>query len=128
MNLLYLKMTHVSCVAASYVLFLLRGIWMMRGSSMLNQRWVKVLPHVTDTLLFVSAAFLAFGIQQYPGVHAWLTAKVAGLLVYITFGMIAFRVGKTMRTKISAWFAAQAVYFYIIAVAITHNPLPFTAS
>lgn len=99
----------------------------MQGSPMLRQRWVKIVPHVTDTLLLVSAITLAIGIRQYPGVDAWLTAKVTGLLFYIGFGMVAFRFGKTLRARIAAWVAAQLVFFYIVATALTHNPLPFLA-
>lgn len=112
-------------MVTSYALFFLRGIWLMRNSSIMSQRWVKIVPHVTDTVLLVSAIMLSIGIQQYPGVNAWLSAKVIGMVLYIGFGMIALRFGKTMRIKITAWVAAQLVFFYIVAVALTHNPLPF---
>ena len=127
MNLFWVKAIHVTCVAASYILFFLRGVWLIQGSSIMRQRWVKIVPHVMDTLLLVSAITLAIGIRQYPGVNAWLTAKVAGLLFYIGLGMVAFRFSKTMRVRIAAWVAAQMVFFYIVAVALTHNPLPFSA-
>jgi uncharacterized membrane protein SirB2 len=127
MNLILVKNIHITCVASSYALFFLRGVWLIQGSPKLRQRWVKIVPHVMDTLLLVSAITLAIGIQQYPGVDAWLTAKVAGLFFYIGFGMMAFRFGKTMRARISAWVAAQLVFFYIVAVALTHNQLPFFA-
>ncbi|MBI5436819.1 MAG: SirB2 family protein [Nitrosomonadales bacterium] len=127
MNLLLVKNIHIACVASSYTLFFLRGVWVIQGSPRLRQRWVKIVPHVVDTLLLVSAITLAIGIRQYPGVNAWLTAKVVGLLFYIGLGMMAFRFGKTMRARISAWVAAQLVFFYIVAVALTHNPLPFSA-
>ena len=127
MNLLLVKNIHITCVASSYVLFFLRGVWLIQGSPRLRQRWVKIVPHVMDTLLLVSAIMLAIGMRQYPGVDAWLTAKVVGLLFYIGFGMMAFRFGKTIRARISAWVAAQLVFFYIVAVALTHNPLPFFA-
>lgn len=126
MNLLLVKNIHVTCVATSYALFFLRGMWLFQGSPKMRQRWVKIVPHMMDTLLLVSAIILAVGIRQYPGVDAWLTAKVVGLLFYIGLGMIAFRFGKTMRARISAWVAAQIVFVYIVVVAITHNPLPLT--
>lgn len=127
MNLFWVKTIHVTCVAASYTLFFLRGVWLMQGSSIMRRRWVKIVPHITDTLLLASAITLAIGIRQYPGVDAWLTAKVAGMMFYIGIGMVAFRFGKTMRARIAAWVAAQLVFFYIVAVALTHNPLPFLA-
>ena len=102
MSYLLLKMIHVSSVVISYSLFFLRGIWLMQDSNNLRQRWVKVLPHVIDTILLTSAIALAVLIQQDPLNNAWLTAKVIGLLIYILLGMIAIRFGKTKKTRIAA--------------------------
>ncbi|MCE7915110.1 MAG: regulator SirB [Nitrosomonas sp. PRO4] len=122
MSYALLKMIHVGSVIVSYMLFFLRGIWYMQKSENLHQRWVKILPHVVDTILLVSAITLAFIIQQDPLTHSWLTAKITGLLIYIGLGMIALRFGKTRRIKIIAWFAAQCVFIYIVLVALTKNP------
>jgi len=122
-----LKIMHVSCVAISYVLFVLRGIWMMRESAMLRRRWVKIVPHLVDTLLLASAVALAVMSHQYPLADGWLTAKVVGLLIYIGLGTVALKRGKTRRMRVMAWLAAQAVFFYIVAVAIMRQPLPWPA-
>jgi len=118
-----LKMIHVGSVIVSYALFFLRGVWLMQDSQRLRQRWVKILPHVVDTILLTSAIVLAMTIQQNPLDHSWLTAKVAGLLLYIGLGMIAIRFGKTRRIKITAWIAAQCVFIYIVLVALTKSPV-----
>lgn len=123
MSYALLKMIHVSSVILSYSLFFLRGIWLMRDSGSLRQRWVKVLPHVIDTVLLTSAVLLAITIQQNPLQNAWLTAKVGGLLLYIGLGMVAMRFGKTRQVKIVAWIAAQCVFVYIVLVAITKSPV-----
>ena len=118
-----LKMIHVTSVVVSYLLFSLRSVWMMRGSAILQQRWVKITPHVVDTILLVSAITLAVQIQQDPINDSWLSAKVAGLLIYIGLGMMALRFAKTRRMRISAWIAAQAAFLYIVLVALTKNPI-----
>lgn len=115
----------MTCVAASYALFCVRGVWMMHGSALLQRAWVRVVPHVVDTVLLASAVALAVMSRQYPLVNGWLTAKVAGLLIYIGLGTVALRRGKTRRARIVAWVAAQAVFFYIVAVALTRQPLPW---
>jgi len=122
-----LKIVHVSCVAASYALFVVRGIWMMRESSHLQHRWVRIVPHLVDTLLLASAVALAVMSHQYPLANGWLTAKVAGLLIYIGLGTVALKRGRTRRVRVTAWLAAQAVFVYIVAVAITRQPLPLPA-
>lgn len=123
MSYALLKMIHVSSVILSYLLFFLRGVWLIRDSANLRQRWVKILPHIIDTVLLTSAVFLAMVIQQNPLQDSWLTAKVAGLLLYIALGMVAIRFGKTRRTKIIAWVAAQCVFIYIVLVAVTKSPV-----
>lgn len=125
MSFLLLKTVHISCVVGSYMLFLLRGIWSLNGSTIMRQRWVRIVPHVVDTLLLASAIALAFSIHQYPFVDAWLTAKVIGLLLYIGLGFVALKFSRNKTIRLSAWLAAQAVFAYIVLVAISHNPGPF---
>ena len=125
MEFAVLKAVHVACVAISYLLFFARGIWMINGSPLLQQRWLRVLPHVNDTLLLAAAIALAVMINQYPLKDAWLTAKVVGLVVYIAIGTVAIKPGRTRGVRIAAWIAAQIVFFYIVGVALTHNPLLF---
>jgi len=117
-----LKTIHVSSAALSYLLFLLRGIWRFGGSPLAAQRWTRIVPHVNDSVLLLAALVMATQVAQYPAYHAFLAAKVSGLVVYILLGMLAFRWAATQRGRIAAWFAAQAVFFYIVAVAITKSP------
>lgn len=118
------KLIHVSCVALSYSLFVLRGVWMLRDSTMLRRGWVRIAPHVVDTLLLASAILLCLQLRLYPGADPWLTAKVLALVVYIALGTVALRRGRSKRTRLGAWLAAQGAYFYMVAVALTHSPLP----
>lgn len=120
-----LKLIHVTCVVTSYALFALRGMWMLRESPLLGQRWIRVVPHLVDTALLASAIVMAAAIRQYPFVADWLTAKVVALICYIALGMVALRFGRTRRVRVAAWLAAQAVFFYIVAVAVTRDPLPW---
>ena len=114
-----IKLVHIVSVAVSYVLFFVRGVWMMRDSPRLNAQWVKVLPHVVDTLLLVSAIVLVVMLRQYPFESGWLTAKVVGLIVYIVIGSIALKRGRTKSQRVMAWLAAQGVFVYIVLVAVT---------
>lgn len=120
-----LKMIHVSSVCLSLGLFVLRGGWMIADSPRLQQRWVKVLPHLVDTTLLLSATGLVLILQQYPFVQSWLTAKVLALVVYIVLGSIGLKYGRSKPIRIVACVAAVAVFGYIVSVALTHNPLGF---
>ena len=118
------KTIHVTCAILTISGFTLRGVWMLRASPLLNNPWVKVLPHIVDTLLLGAGILLAINIHQYPGTHAWLTAKVLGLLAYIVLGSIALKRGGTKTIRVAAWIAATLVFFYIVSVALTRSAMP----
>lgn len=125
MTYLALKNLHLATLTITLVLFLLRGAWMMADSPRLQARWVRIVPHVNDTLLLISGIALAVLIQQYPLVHGWLTAKLFALIVYIVLGTLALKRGKTKSQRVAAWFAALLVFGYMVAVALAHDPFPF---
>ena len=125
MDYLTLKTIHVGSVIASYALFFVRGVWMIRSSPKLGERWVRIVPHAVDTVLLASAVMMAVLIRQYPFEANWLTAKVIGLAIYIALGMTALRFGKARSTRMIAWVAAQIVFLYIVSVAVTRDPLGF---
>ena len=125
MAYLVLKNLHLATIALTLALFVLRGAWMMAESPRLQARWVRVVPHVNDTLLLASGIALAVLIEQYPLVHSWLTAKFFALIAYIVLGTIALKRGKTKSQRIAAWIAALLVFGYMAAVARAHDPLPF---
>jgi len=122
-DLVMIKYIHVSSVIITFILFFIRGVWMITDSGLLQRKWARRIPPVIDTILLASAIMLSVTIYQYPLVHAWLTAKVVVLIVYIGLGMLALTYGKTKTIRISAWIAAQLCFVYIVAVAITKNPL-----
>ena len=125
MSMSLLKIIHISCAVISYTLFFLRGIWVLNESAIRRQRWVAIAPHIVDTLLLTSAVALAFRLHQYPFVNDWLTAKIFALLLYIGLGSFALKQAKNNASRVLSWLAAQAVFAYIVLVAINHSPLPF---
>jgi len=119
---LIVKAVHVACAAASIAGFIARGILMLRDSPLLAARFVRVAPHVVDTVLLASALWLAWSIGQYPFVHAWLTAKVLALLAYIVLGILALRPGRAKGARAAAFAGALTAAVYIVWVALARDP------
>lgn len=125
MTYLVLKYLHVSCVVVSGSGFFLRGLWMLSESAVLKQRWVKVVPHLIDTVLLGSAVTMLAISAQSPFAQGWLTAKLIGLVVYILFGMMALKRGRSKKVRAVFFVAALAAFAYIVSVALTRSPLGF---
>ena len=120
-----LKSVHVTAVAASLSLLVLRAIWRLRAPRRRAAGGVRGVPPGVDTVLLASAIGLALMLENYPGTHGWLTAKVAGLVVYVVLGSIALKRGRTPGARGVAFVAALAVFGYIVSVAITKSPKGF---
>lgn len=125
MTELPLRHLHIAAVLASFGLFFVRGVWMMTDPARLAVRWVRVVPHVVDSVLLASAVGLAVRTAQYPFVQGWLTAKVLALVAYIVLGTIALRRGRSRTVRICAWLLAVGVFGYIVTVAHTRTPFPW---
>ena len=120
-----IKLIHMSTAFISISLFLLRGFWVFQESPMMTKKWVKILPHVNDTILLITAILLAIGIQQYPFVDAWLTVKFVALLVYIVLGMFALKRAKEMKNKLIFFILALMTFSYIVGVALNRTVIWF---
>ncbi len=121
MSYTLVKHVHVAAAAIVVLLFLLRGYWMLTESPMLERKWVRIAPHVNDTILLVAALWLASGIGLVP----FVVAKLAALVAYIVLGAIALRHGRTRPIRVAALAAAIAVLAYLLSVGITKSPTPF---
>ena len=119
------KHAHMMFAVISGLFFLVRGCWMLMDSGMLQKKWVKILPHVNDTLLLICAIVLCVMLQQYPFQQGWLTVKVVALIAYILLGVVALKRGKTKVIRMVAFAAALLAYLFTFSVARTHNPLGF---
>ncbi|MDP2228737.1 MAG: SirB2 family protein [Moraxellaceae bacterium] len=118
------KHLHMTAVLASGAFFLLRGLWMMQESSLLNAKLVRILPHVIDTVLLISAFVLIGYLGSLP---LWVQVKIGALFVYIMLGMMAFRFGKSWGVRVLAFFLALAVFAFMLSVAISKNPQGYLA-
>src|SRR3546814_5158616 len=73
MNYLAIKHLHMTAAVLSILFFVIRAYWSVTGSSLLQHRLVKTLPHVIDTVLLAAGIALAamIGANQ-----PWILAKI----------------------------------------------------
>jgi uncharacterized membrane protein SirB2 len=121
-----LKSLHIMLAYLTTIGFVIRGLWSILESPLREQKWVRVVPHVIDTLLLAIGVTLAFNIGASLG-DGWLTAKLMALLGYIGFGVLAMR-ATTKSLKVSGFVLALLCVGYIFAVAFSRTPWPFFAT
>lgn len=123
-----LKLIHVSTVALSFVGFTARGLGLLCGAAWVRHRAMRVLPHVIDTLLLLSALGMLWIMRLPPWATPWLRAKIIGLILYIVLGRLALRrapaghAAQSRAMQLIAWVGALVVFGYIVSVAVTKSP------
>ncbi|MBU6436661.1 MAG: SirB2 family protein [Betaproteobacteria bacterium] len=117
-----IKWAHIACATSTGSLFALRGLLMLAGSTLGMHAAVRYLSYTIDTALLTTALMLATMLHQVPFVQAWITVKIALVVVYIVLGSYALKRGATRRVRAGAFAAALATYGFIISIAVTHSP------
>ncbi len=120
-----LKHTHLLLAVISISGFIARGLGHLVQAQWVNNKPARILPHIIDTLFLGSAIALMILIQQYPFVHHWLTAKIAGLIVYIILGTMALKHADSVRGRIGWMVLAFGVFAYVVSVALTRSAAGF---
>lgn len=119
-----LRLLHIGTVFVTFVLFLLRGFWMLVNSPRLRARWVRVVPHVNDTVLLAAGIGMLVVASLNPLAQPWILAKILGLVAYIYLGAVALKRGRTKTQRVVAFLAALGVFAYLVAVAVTKQVVP----
>jgi len=115
----WIKLIHVTCAALSFLGFFVRGLWMLFNEPMLQKKWVKVFPHLVDTVLLLSAFLLLYTSHWSVFENTWLQIKILALLFYIGLGMLALKPGRPKKFRVVAWLMALGVFLLIVYTAMT---------
>ncbi|OCJ28144.1 SirB2 family protein [Serratia sp. 14-2641] len=120
-----LKHLHLLTVAISITLFVLCFFWKWRASPMINKRWVKITPHINDTVLFATGIALVVMFKLYPllGMDSWLTEKLFGVIIYILLGYVALgKKTQSWNIRTLAFVLALGCLYLIVKLATTKIP------
>ena len=112
---------HFTLALMSVSGFILRAGWSFTAPDMLQNKWVRVLPHVVDTLLLVFGVLLFLSLEDASD-NTWLVAKLVALVVYIGAGVMTLR--GTGLVKTTGLTVALLAVFYLFAVAFTRSAIP----
>ncbi len=116
-----IKNLHIITVTLSLSGFLLRAWWRFNEPHKLLLKSVRIVPHINDTVLLLSAVTLVVMLGQYPTINNWLGGKIIFLLLYIFTGAIALKTRFSQRTSLIALFFALTSFGMILLLARHHS-------
>lgn len=120
------KHIHLTIIVISVSLFIIRFVMLLRESDLLQNKVLKIVPHVIDTGLLASAVWLVT-MSPMVNVDGWLASKIIGLLLYIVSGLFAFKWAKNNRMRILGFLSAMIWLSVTFGVAFSKQALSFLA-
>ncbi|MDH3003255.1 SirB2 family protein [Pasteurella multocida] len=84
----YLIYLHIACVFLSLSLFIIRGMMQLSGINWRKIKILKILPHLSDTLLLCSGIVMLILFLQ--NITVWLVLKIISIMLYVFFAAIFF--------------------------------------
>jgi len=120
---LMVKHFHMTLAILSLLFFIVRACWAVTGSGLLMRPFVRVAPHVIDTLLLLCGLYLL----SFIGMQPFIVAKLIGLVLYIVLGSLAIKRARTVGQKALFAVLAVLVFIYILGAAFKHSPWSWLA-
>ncbi len=108
----YLIYLHIFCAFLSLALLLVRGVMQLNQRDWRAVKPLKILPHLSDTLLIASGLIVVFSVGY--GFPWWILLKIGLLAVYVVFAAKFFSKKTVQAQKLHLGFAGGALLAAIL--------------
>jgi len=113
------KHIHMTVAVISIALFTLRFIWTLMSSAQLDKKWVKVLPHIIDTVLLGLGIAMAVQLSINPFEQLWLAEKILAVFAYIFTGYYTLKIARNRVFQILGYLGAMGWVMLAVCIAMT---------
>lgn len=96
------KHTHLTIIALTFIFFIINFALTMKGSEKVNNKLLKIGPHILYTLFICTFIYLVIvnPLNLYPFVNGWASSKLAGFVFYVLSITLALKWAKTNAWRI----------------------------
>jgi uncharacterized membrane protein SirB2 len=98
------KNAHLTIIALTFIFFIINFTLMMKGSNRVNNKLLKIGPHILYALFVCTAVYMLSVnplINLYPIVNGWVPSKLAGLVIYVLSITFSLRWAKSTLWRIA---------------------------
>jgi len=120
-----MKHLHMTLAVISVALFILRFAWTVMESQKLQQKWVKISPHIIDTFLLAIGVVMAVKLAINPMEQMWLAEKLFAVVAYIFTGYYALKLARNRVMQIFGFLGAMGWVMLIFRIASTKQTVFF---
>ena len=107
-------------------LFTFRFILLLLESKKLNNKWLKISPHIIDTLLLTVGIILAVKLHINPLEQLWLAEKLLAIAAYIFTGYYTLKLARNRTMQIIGYLGAMGWVMLVVRLAMTREVMFFS--
>lgn len=110
------KHTHLTIITLTFIFFIINFVLTMKGSDKVNNKLLKIGPHILYTLFICSFIYLVTvnPLNLYPFLNGWASSKLAGFLFYVLSITLALKWAKSTSWRIVGFISAV---FWLVMTA-----------
>ncbi len=106
---------HLVIGALALVVFVVRGIMMLAGSTAVNSRGMLSIAAVFTIIIFASGVYMGF-VAKLSFADGFMLSKIIGLLLFVAFGVIALKQGLSKPVASILWLLGLCSFIYTYLV------------
>lgn len=102
------KHTHLTIIALTFIFFIINFVLTMKGSGKVNNKLLKIGPHILYTFFIVTFVYLISvnPLNLYPFVNGWASSKLAGFVFYVLSITFALKWAKSAMLRFVGFISA----------------------
>jgi len=114
------KHTHVTIIMLTFIFFLINFVLTMKGSDKVNNKLLKIGPHILYTLFIVTFIYLVAvnPLNLYPFVNGWASSKLGGFVLYVLSIAFALKWAKKTIWRIVGFISA--VFWLVMSARLAY--------
>jgi uncharacterized membrane protein SirB2 len=113
-----IKHAHIVIIVLTFIFFIINFVLMMKESDKVNNKLMKIGPHILYTLFVCSFIYLVSvnPLNLYPFVNGWASSKLAGFVIYVLSITFALKWAKSTLWRIAG--LVSAVFWLIMSARL----------
>ena len=112
------KHTHLTIIALTFIFFIINFVLMMKGSDKVNNKLLKIGPHILYTLFVCTFIYLVAvnPLNLYPFLNGWASSKLGGFVLYVLSITFALKWAKSNLWRIVG--LISAVFWLVMSARL----------
>jgi uncharacterized membrane protein SirB2 len=112
------KHTHLTIIALTFIFFIINFALTIKGSDKVNNKLLKIGPHVLYTLFIFTFIYLVAvnPLKLYPFVNGWASSKLAGFVLYVLSITFALKWAKSNLWRIVG--LISAIFWFVMSARL----------